>query len=498
MTTSHDYGAESFTAPHIALFPNAGMGHLMPYLRLATTLLGRRCRVTLITPSPTLMAAESAVTASFLLSYPEVSHHELRLIPDDDNTTSGNPYFLRFGRIARSIYLIRPLLSSVSPPLSAVVSDLLAASQAGPILADLGLPLYILWTSSAKLTALVDNLSSDPSRFNSSLSQVDFPADLGIPPLPIESVPPPFFSPDHILTHMLVTNARALHLAKGILINTFEGLEHETLKALNHSRIENGMPPLLAIGPLELCRMEPPKTTTPAQAGDYKRWLDCQPADSVVYVCFGSKDPIEVAQIQELGKGLMMSGVRFLWAVKSRELSDKADGVRELLGDSIGEDLVGRGRGMVVSEWVDQDEILGSPAVGGFVSHCGWNSVAEAAAAGVPVLAWPQNGDQGVNAHVVEESGLGIFPKNWGIGNGHRNGPVKGEEIGEKIRDFMKNEGLRARARRIGEAAEVAVGVGGSSHATLTGVLREMARRPPDAVTVTVSRILRYSIPVSA
>jgi UDP:flavonoid glycosyltransferase YjiC (YdhE family) len=55
-------------------------------------------------------------------------------------------------------------------------------------------------------------------------------------------------------------------------------------------------------------------------------------------------------------------------------------------------------RGMVVSAWVPQTRILQHPAVGAFLSHCGWNSVLESIAARLPILVWPQRAEQKMNA----------------------------------------------------------------------------------------------------
>ena len=47
------------------------------------------------------------------------------------------------------------------------------------------------------------------------------------------------------------------------------------------------------------------------------------------------------------------------------------------------------GRGLVVTGWAPQVAILSHRAVGGFVSHCGWNSVLEAMTSGVVIVGWP-------------------------------------------------------------------------------------------------------------
>ena len=66
-------------------------------------------------------------------------------------------------------------------------------------------------------------------------------------------------------------------------------------------------------------------------------------------------------------------------------------------------------RGMVVKSWAPQQAVMRHPSVGGFVTHCGWTSVLEAAAAGVPMVAWPLHAEQHVNrAALVEDTKMAI------------------------------------------------------------------------------------------
>ena len=53
---------------------------------------------------------------------------------------------------------------------------------------------------------------------------------------------------------------------------------------------------------------------------------------------------------------------------------------------------------MCFSGWAPQMQILKHPATGGFLSHCGWNSILETVCAGVPILAWPSAAEQHLNA----------------------------------------------------------------------------------------------------
>ncbi|GJR46221.1 phosphatidylinositol 3,4,5-trisphosphate 3-phosphatase and protein-tyrosine-phosphatase PTEN1 isoform X2 [Tanacetum coccineum] len=163
---------------------------------------------------------------------------------------------------------------------------------------------------------------------------------------------------------------------------------------------------------------------------------------------------------KRIRKGLDESGVKFLWVLKAKIVDkDDGEGLEEMVGDSLIERT--KHTGLVIKGWVNQKEILSHPAICGFVSHCGWNSVMEEAARGMPLLAWPQIGDQKVNAEVVEAARLGVWDKSWGW-LGER--LVKGEEIAKMVKMVMCDENLRGNARKIREEGMNETRVGGSSY----------------------------------
>lgn len=56
-----------------------------------------------------------------------------------------------------------------------------------------------------------------------------------------------------------------------------------------------------------------------------------------------------------------------------------------------------------MKSWAPQYAILRHGSIGGFVTHCGWNSVVEAVSCGVPMVAWPLNAEQRMNSVVLVE-----------------------------------------------------------------------------------------------
>uniref|UniRef100_A0ACD5VUA7 Uncharacterized protein n=1 Tax=Avena sativa TaxID=4498 RepID=A0ACD5VUA7_AVESA len=194
---------------------------------------------------------------------------------------------------------------------------------------------------------------------------------------------------------------------------------------------------------------------------EHREWLDAQPDNSVLYVSFGSYVSMQPSQFQEITMGLRDSGVRFFWVAR-----DEAADLRETCGD----------RGLAVP-WCEQQKVLCHPSVGGFLSHCGWNSVLEAVCAGVPLLAFPVVWDQLVNARMAADE--------WKIGidlREHRgeDGTVSRDAISAAVRRLMDLDSgvgheMRRRAAELRHASRSAVKEGGSSHRSLNSFLQDLA-----------------------
>ncbi|KAF6998981.1 hypothetical protein CFC21_015053 [Triticum aestivum] len=222
------------------------------------------------------------------------------------------------------------------------------------------------------------------------------------------------------------------------------------------------------LGPLSL------RLPSSPEAGDsrYTDWLDSKPSRSVVYVCFGSLAHVSDAQLDELALGLEASGMAFLWVVRADKWSPP-----ERWHERVG------GRGMVATAWAPQRAILAHRAVGAFVTHCGWNSVLETVAAGVPVLTWPIVFEQFITERLLTEV-LGIGERLWPDGAGVRstryeeNEVIPAHDVARALKTFMQpgGPGDAARSRVMGLAAKVhaAVAEGGSSDRDLHRLIDDL------------------------
>ncbi|KAG2583809.1 hypothetical protein PVAP13_6KG257918 [Panicum virgatum] len=178
------------------------------------------------------------------------------------------------------------------------------------------------------------------------------------------------------------------------------------------------------------------------------QWLDEQPPGSVVYVALGSEAPVTAASVRELAAGLELSGARFLWAL--RPPSGAAAGT-PLLPDGFEERT--RARGMVCAGWVPQVRVLAHAAVGAFLTHSGWGSVAESLRFGLPLVMLPFILDQGLIARMMAERGVGVE-----VERRDDDGWFGRDDVAEAVRRVMVGEEGKMLARNARRLREAVVG----------------------------------------
>ncbi|XP_057456665.1 hydroquinone glucosyltransferase-like [Lotus japonicus] len=361
--------------------------------------------------------------------------------------------------------------SSNSIGLTSIVVDVLI-TQVLPMANELNVLSYVYFSS----TAMLLSLCLYPSTFDKTISceTVEIPGCMLIHTTDLPDPVQNRFRCSEEYKVFLEGNKR-FYLADGVIINSFFDLEPETFRALqeNKGTSSTSIPHVYPVGPLVQegsCETHESQGNE-GETHEYMRWLDKQEQNSVLYVSFGSAGTLTHDQFNELALGLELSGEKFLWVIRPPQKL-------EMIGDlSVGhEDPLEflpngflertKGQGFVVPYWADQIEILGHGAIGGFLCHCGWNSMLESTLHGIPIVAWPLYADQKMIAALFSD-GLKVAlrpkPNEKGIvGRGVVAEVIKNILVGEEGKEIQQ------RMKRLQDVAIDALKEDGSSTRTIT------------------------------
>ncbi|VAI23140.1 scopoletin glucosyltransferase [Triticum aestivum] len=260
----------------------------------------------------------------------------------------------------------------------------------------------------------------------------------------------------------------------GEVFNSFHELEPDYVEHFHKTLARR----VWLVGPVALASKDMAVRGTDAPSPDADsciRWLDAKPAGSVVYVSFGTLTTFAPAELHQLARALDLSGVNFVWVIGAAAGRNSA----EWMPEGFAELIASGDRGFMVRGWAPQMLILSHAALGGFVTHCGWNSVLEAVSAGVPMVTWPRYADQFNNEKLVVELlkvGVSIGAKDYASGV-ETHEVIAGEVIAESIQRLMESDAIRKKANNLGVKARSAVEKGGSSYDDVGRLMDELTVR---------------------
>ncbi|OVA02796.1 UDP-glucuronosyl/UDP-glucosyltransferase [Macleaya cordata] len=453
-------------ACHVVAIPYPGRGHVNPMMNLCKLLvskLGDVIKITFVVTEEWLGFIESA---------PRPPQIQLRSIPNV--IPSELVRALDFAGFIDAVYTnmeapIEQLLDQMESPATAIIADTYM-----PLAVSIGnrrnIPVVSLWTMSPSVFSVFYH-------FDLLTQNLHIPVDLsergdelidyipGISPTCLADMPTIFNGTGQKVLGRVLEAFSLVRKAQCLLLTSFHELDAQVADTLRPI-----LPfPVYSVGPsipyttfLHETDQKPSSATANGNSNmvDYFKWLDSQPKSSVLYVSLGSFLSVSKEQMDEILAGLRDSGVRYL-------LVSRGDASREQ--EAFGE------MSKVVT-WCDQLRVLCHSSVGGFWTHCGWNSTLEGVFAGVPMLTFPIFFDQIPNRkQIVDDWKVGMKVKKE-VGAEEL---VKREEIAMIVKRFMDLDGdeskeMRRRASELKESCRQALAKGGSSDTNLNAFIRSI------------------------
>ncbi|CAL4978243.1 unnamed protein product [Urochloa decumbens] len=470
-------------APHFVLVPLPAPGHMLPMLDLARLLATHGARATVVlTPANAARhrnVLDHAARAGLAVDFAELAFPAGTALPRGCESFDVLADWSHFAALYDALSLLADPLEARLRSSSATLPDCLVCNSCcpwtAPVAARLGVAKRVVFQGPSAFYLLAARNLDARGAFGGGADDDREPVE--VPDFPVRGVvvnrmtSRGLFQWPGPLQKLRQGTVDAEATADGLVFNTcaaVEGAFAEHYAAALGKR-------LWAVGPL--CLVGGTAGGADAGAGtDVVSWLDSRQAASVLYVSFGSVARLFPAQVAELAAGLEASRRPFVWAAKETAAAIDAEFEERV-----------KGRGLVVRGWAPQMAILAHPAVGGFLTHCGWSSVQESLVHGVPMLTWPQFVDQFMNeALVVDVLGVGVR-SGASVPATHVAVVKPGEVLEVQVwRDGVERavaelmdegpaaEASRAKAKELGVKMRTAMAEGGSSEAEVNDLVRHV------------------------
>ncbi|TVU17243.1 hypothetical protein EJB05_33262, partial [Eragrostis curvula] len=475
--------------PHFVLVPFMAQGHSIPMIDMAHLLAKHGALVSFITTTANATRIECTIDRAREMNLP-IQFVPLKL----ESTAVGLPSgcesvdkVLDKEQLKRLIDAYRMLheplllcLSAQSIPPSCIISDL-CQPWTGDVARELGIPRlmfngFCAFSSLCRYIIHQGKVFENVTRENELVVLPGFPHHIEASKA---KSPGNFNFPgfEQFGEKILEEERRA----DGVVTNSFYELEplyHEAYQEKIGKKV-------WSLGPMFLCNtdMNAMAARGNKSSVDEKhcvRWLDSMKPGSVLYVSFGSMARTVLSQIEEIALGLESSKSPFLWVIKS---DDKASDIDKMMAEGFEERI--RGRGFIIRGWAPQAMILSHPSVGGFMTHCGWNSIIEGISSGVPLITWPHCAEQFLNEKLILDTlkigvSVGVHSITTRTMEAREVSIVKRDQIENAVLNLMGKEidaeERRMRARELSQKATQAVN-GGSSYKNVKDLIEYVMTR---------------------
>ncbi|XP_019168042.1 PREDICTED: UDP-glucose iridoid glucosyltransferase-like [Ipomoea nil] len=371
----------------VVLVPYPFQGHITPMLQLGSILHSRGFSVTVAHPQYNSPPPSSHPELEFHSLYDGLSGYQLSF-----QSLLAAIYGMNENcRASLEEYLVQLMEEEEKQDIACIIYDNIMFFV-DDVATHLKIPTIVLRPFSANyLNSLLSILQQSDAIFPFQDSSILEPLP-DLHPLRFKDLPFPTIN-NHVIEPVVDFSVRTNDIRSSVacIWNSVDELEHSALSKLQ----QRYKVPFFPIGPFHK-RASDSSTSLLEEDKTCLEWLDRQTPASVLYVSIGSFVKMSEKDLVETAWGLANSDQPFLWVVRPGSVDGGSDQLPEDFERVVGD------RGRIV-KWAPQRSVLSHPAVGGFMSHCGWNSTLESIFEGVPMICSPVLSDQPVNARYLTQ-----------------------------------------------------------------------------------------------